>query len=137
MLAVVAAIVRRRGPEGGEQLLICQRARHRSHPLQWEFPGGKLEPGESEPQALARELFEELGIRAEAGRLRARVRHQYAGGAEVEVAFYELAAFTGEPENRDFAALAWVAPSALGSYDFLAADLAVLQTLAADSPAGC
>ncbi|HUX68477.1 MAG TPA: (deoxy)nucleoside triphosphate pyrophosphohydrolase [Terriglobales bacterium] len=124
MRRIVAGILRR-----GAQVLICQRRRGGVQGGQWEFPGGKLEPGEEEGAALARELREELGIEAEVGRLRARVRHRYAETGELELAFYEIAAFAGEPQNRVFEAIAWVEPAAFESYDFLAADRPVLELL--------
>jgi len=121
---VVAGILRREG-----RILICQRARGRRHALQWEFPGGKVEAGEDERAALARELREELGIEAGIGRLVMRLRHRYGEGDEVEIAFFEVAS-AQPPENRDFEAMAWVAPAALGRYDFLAADRPLLERLA-------
>ncbi len=62
MLQVVAAVIER-----DERILICQRRPGQSHALQWEFPGGKIEPGETPAQALARELEEELGVRGARG----------------------------------------------------------------------
>ncbi|MGH9483305.1 MAG: (deoxy)nucleoside triphosphate pyrophosphohydrolase [Terriglobales bacterium] len=122
---VVAGIVRRQGT-----ILICQRRREAAHALEWEFPGGKLEPGETEPAGLARELREELGIAAEVGKLAARLRHRYPGGEELELAFYEVPSFAGAPQNRVFEAIAWVRPSELGRYPFLAADRPLLARLA-------
>jgi len=124
---VVAGILRRE-----QRILICQRARGRKHAMKWEFPGGKLEAGEEEPAALARELREELGIVAKIGGARARVRHRYGEGDEVEVVFFEVGEWEGTPETREFEALAWVAPAELGGYDFLAADRPVLELLMLD-----
>ena len=64
-LTVVAAVVERDG-----LIMLCQRRPEVHNGLKWEFPGGKLEPGESPEQALARELWEELGIEAQVGRVR-------------------------------------------------------------------
>jgi 8-oxo-dGTP diphosphatase len=122
---IVAGVLRREG-----RVLICQRARGGVQALQWEFPGGKVEAGEEERAALARELREELGIEAKAGRLLARVRHRYAETGELELAFYEIAAFEGEPENRVFEAIAWEKPDQLATYDFLAADRPLLEQVA-------
>lgn len=124
-IRVVAAILRRDG-----KILICQRAAAGRHGLRWEFPGGKVEAGESEPEALARELDEELGLQIapeHIGPLVARLQHRYADCA-VELAFYEVAA-TAEPENRVFACIRWEAPQALAAYDFLEADLPLLPRL--------
>ncbi|MGA9625820.1 MAG: NUDIX domain-containing protein, partial [Bryobacteraceae bacterium] len=62
MVQVVAGVIERQG-----RCLICRRKREQSHPLKWEFPGGKVEPGETPEQALTRELEEELGILGAAG----------------------------------------------------------------------
>lgn len=125
-LAVVAAIVERDG-----LLLICQRRSDRSHAGQWEFPGGKVEPGEAERDALRRELREELGIEADVGDLVARAEHHYAETNIVALSFYRVTTFAGEPANRDFAQIAWVAPRDLAGYDFLAADRDLVRRLSA------
>ena len=70
---VVAALIRR---EDG-RILICQRPRQKARGLLWEFPGGKVEPGETEAQALIRECREELGILIQPGQAAARVEHAY------------------------------------------------------------
>ncbi|MGH9486813.1 MAG: (deoxy)nucleoside triphosphate pyrophosphohydrolase [Terriglobales bacterium] len=126
-LRVAAAILRRDG-----RVLICQRARSGPYPLLWEFPGGKLEAGESEPQALARELEEELGLQLrpeQIGALVARLRHRYPRTGTVELAFYEVPDAGGEPRNRVFEAMAWERVPALSSYDFLPADQPLLGML--------
>src|SRR3989442_15367385 len=80
---VVAALIVRDG-----KLLICQRTRHQTMPLKWEFPGGKIERGERARDALGRELDEELGIQPEIGAEVARVRHRYARGGAGELQFF-------------------------------------------------
>ncbi len=79
---VVAAVVRR-----GGRILVTRRHPDGERGGQWEFPGGKVEPGESEPEALAREIREELGCAIEVGRLVVRHRHRYPD-LEVNLAFY-------------------------------------------------
>src|SRR5438067_9567703 len=80
---VVAALIRREG-----KLLICQRTKYQPMALKWEFPGGKIEPGEDAVSALVRELDEELGINATIGPEVACVRHQYRSGSSVELHFH-------------------------------------------------
>ncbi|HEV8662746.1 MAG TPA: (deoxy)nucleoside triphosphate pyrophosphohydrolase [Candidatus Methylomirabilis sp.] len=112
------------------KVLICQRAASDAFPLKWEFPGGKVEAGEEPAAALARELREELGIRATVGAEVARVRHAYPGGPEVELRFFHVPAFVGEPVNRHFAAVTWAPLAALPAYDFLEADRPLVARIA-------
>src|SRR6202008_107347 len=98
--------------------------------LQWEFPGGKIEPGESPEQALARELDEELGIQAKVGPLGTRIRHNYRHGGAVDPQFFAVREFTGELENRIFAQLRWARLEELPDFDFLPADRGLIRDLA-------
>ena len=86
----------------GRKILICQRTRHQPMPLKWEFPGGKIEPGEHSTEALRRELDEELGIQERIGDEVARIQHKYPRGGTVELRFFVVREFKGEPENRIF-----------------------------------
>lgn len=125
MLQVVAAIIERNG-----RVLICRRKPEQAHPLEWEFPGGKVEPGETPEQALARELEEELGIYRAAGRELTRTEFTYPGRQPIELIFCRVHSFTGEPENRVFHEMRWVLPSELKSFDFLEGDLEFIRWLA-------
>lgn len=116
------------------KFLICQRTRHQPFPLKWEFPGGKIEAGEQPEAALIRELDEELGILAEIGPLVAVVRHSYGSGAVVELQFFLVERFQGEIQNRIFRDVRWVSRDELPSYDFLAADIELVNELAAGKP---
>ena len=111
-------------------MLVCQRTRHQTMPLKWEFPGGKIETGEQPRDALRRELEEELGIQAKIGDEVARIRHEYKDGAAVELRFYVVHEYQGEIENRIFRDVQWAERSALPSYDFLEADLELVKDLA-------
>jgi len=120
-----ALIVRQR------KILICQRTRHQPMPLKWEFPGGKIEPGEHPTAALRRELDEELGIQARIGDEVARIEHHYPRGGSVELRFFLVHEFEGEPENRIFRDIQWVARTRLPEFDFLEADLELVRDIAA------
>src|SRR5690242_5630578 len=117
MKRVVAALIIKDG-----KLLVCQRTRHQTMPLKWEFPGGKIEDGEQPRDALRRELDEELGIDASIGEEVARIRHQYKSGGAVELRFYMVNDYAGEIENRIFRDVRWAKRSELASLDFLEAD---------------
>jgi len=121
---VVAALIFR-----DEKILVCQRTRHQSMPLKWEFPGGKIERGEQPRDALRRELEEELGIDATIGDEVARIRHEYRSGAAVELRFYTVREYKGEMENKIFKDMRWATRSELPSFDFLEADLGLVRNL--------
>ena len=113
------------------KFLICQRTKHQPMPLKWEFPGGKIEHGEQPTDALHRELEEELGIDATVGDEVARIKHMYRNGGAVELRFFVVRDFSGELENRIFKDVRWVERTELPGYDFLEADLTLVQDLAA------
>ena len=126
MKRVVAALITQDG-----KLLVCQRTRHQTMPLKWEFPGGKIEEGEQPRDALRRELDEELGIQATVGDELARVQHEYPNGGMVELRFYIVREYEGELENRIFKDIQWARPNELPKFDFLEADLTLVNDLAA------
>jgi len=124
-LCVVAGVIERDG-----RILICQRKSTGRHALKWEFPGGKCEPGETPPEALARELREELGIEASIGPEMARYSFRYEGGAAFDLIFFRVGQFTAEPVNLDFAQITWEERPNLLDYDFLEGDIAFVRRLA-------
>ena len=126
MKRVVAGLIIRDG-----KLLVCQRTRHQTMPLKWEFPGGKIEEGEQPRAALRRELEEELGILATVGDEVRRIQHEYPNGGMVELRFFIVREFQREIENRIFRDIQWAAPQDLPKYDFLEADLTLVDELAA------
>jgi 8-oxo-dGTP diphosphatase len=125
MKRVVAGLIMLDG-----KLLVCQRTRHQTMPLKWEFPGGKIEEGEQPRDALRRELDEELGIQATIGDELARIQHEYPNGGMVELRFYIIRDYNGELENRIFKDIQWAEPKDLPRFDFLEADLTLVKDLA-------
>jgi 8-oxo-dGTP diphosphatase len=123
-LQVVAGVLDR----GGE-ILIAQRRRDGKHPLKWEFPGGKVEPGETVQGALARELNEELGIDAEIGSQLDAYEVCYPGGRPIQLLFFRVTQWEGEPRNLAFEQIAWQRPERLLDYDFLEGDAEFLKKL--------
>ena len=114
----------------GNTVLICQRRPDQPMALQWEFPGGKIEPGETAQEALRRELMEELRIEAEIGPLITHIRHNYRHGGAVDLQFFAVHRFTGEIGEHIFHDVRWVALEELPQYDFLAADRGLIGDLA-------
>jgi 8-oxo-dGTP diphosphatase len=125
MKRVVAALIVHDG-----KILVCQRTRHQTMPLKWEFPGGKIEEGEQARGALERELEEELGIHATIAEEAARIRHQYRSGSSVDLRFFVVREYRGKLENRIFRDMQWARPADLPSFDFLEADLKLVSDLA-------
>ena len=114
----------------GGEVLICQRRPDQPMALQWEFPVGKIEAGETAEQALARELREELGIEASIGSRITHVRHNYRHGGAVDLQFFAVRDFSGDLQNRIFAQVVWARLEDLPNYDFLAADRGLIKDLA-------
>jgi len=111
-----------------DRILICQRRHTDAYGLQWEFPGGKVQEGESLEAALRRELEEELAIEAEVGREVFRLRHRYPD-RYVEVVFFTVVSYRGEIKNQVFEAVEWAPREELTRYDFLAADLELIEKI--------
>jgi len=103
------------------RVLIAQRPAGKALAGRWEFPGGKVDMGESEHAALRRELREELGIEVIAARPFMRLAHAYQD-RDVELSLWIVERFAGEPRSLDAQALKWVSPAALAAEDILEAD---------------
>lgn len=131
-LVVAALILRQPASDSGGamEVLVCQRRADQPMGLKWEFPGGKIEPGETAEQALARELDEELGIAAEIGPRVTQLRHRYRNGGAIDLQFFSVRSFSGEIENRIFNEIRWSSLRDLPTLDFLAADLTLIRDLA-------
>ncbi|MGB7024999.1 MAG: (deoxy)nucleoside triphosphate pyrophosphohydrolase [Candidatus Acidiferrales bacterium] len=125
-MLVVAAVIVRDG-----RVLACQRSRSGIFPLKWEFPGGKVQNGESPEAALVRELREELSVDASIGVEIHRTKHKYAEmPSPVELIFFAATIESGQIDNRIFEAIAWVAPHKLAEMEFLDADREFISQLA-------
>jgi mutator protein MutT len=122
-IEVAAALVLR-----GGRILITQRCAGSHLGGLWEFPGGKLEPGETFEQCLARELREELGLEVKIGRLFEEITHVYAEKT-VHLKFFLCELSEGKPQPIGCAAVKWVSKPELADYDFPAADARLLDQL--------
>ncbi len=111
-------------------VLIARRPRQAHQGGLWEFPGGKLEPGETVEAALRRELFEELGIQLQTAEPWLRVDHAYSDKT-VSLEVWRVLAYRGEPRGREGQPLAWVKASDLPAFPFPAADQAIITQLIA------
>jgi len=107
--------------DGEGRVLIAQRPAGKALAGRWEFPGGKVDTGESEHAALRRELREELGVEVIAARPFMRLAHAYED-RDVELSLWIVERFAGEPRSLDAQALKWVSPAALAAEDILEAD---------------
>ena len=118
MLAVVAAVI-----ESGGKILVCQRRREDTFGLLWEFPGGKIKRGETPRQALARELQEELGVKAEIDEELFHTTHRYAEMSEpIALTFFSATLDPDLIRNLAFETMEWRAPESLRDLNFLPAD---------------
>jgi 8-oxo-dGTP diphosphatase len=122
---VVAALVR-----DGARVLVSRRRADQAMPLLWEFPGGKVEPGEPPEVALAREVREELGCEVRVGRIHEVVFHAYED-FDLYMLVYTCTITAGEPAPIEVAEVAWVEAARLPSLDLLPADYPLARALAA------
>ncbi len=124
VMVVAAAVIERQG-----KILICQRKRGSKHAFKWEFAGGKVETGETPAEALKRELKEELSIDAAIGEEMERYEFSYPGRPPIQLIFFRVREFEGEPENQVFESIEWTRPEQLPSYDFLDGDMEFVKRL--------
>ena len=110
------------------EVLIAQRPPGKWQAGRWEFPGGKLEPGEGEEQAVKRELAEELGIEVDVTHRIAGCTHDY-GDREVDMGLWLVLRHAGEPRGLDGQELKWVTLAQLPNEDLLEADLPLIPML--------
>jgi len=126
MLQVVAGVIEREG-----RILICRRTPKQSHPLKWEFPGGKVEHGETPPQGLERELSEELGIHSITCEEMTRYEYTYPGKHPIRLIFFRVTEFEGEPRNLIFEEMHWEPRQHLPEFDFVDGDIEFLRGISA------
>jgi 8-oxo-dGTP diphosphatase len=122
-IPVVTGLLRR-----GDKVLVGQRPVGNTLAGHWEFPGGKIEKGESPEEALIRELQEELGIEAEVGKLKLASTHSY-GDTGIVIMFYEVLFWKGEPKNVHHMELRWVKPDELKALSIPDANRKILDRI--------
>lgn len=125
-IPVVAGIIHQDG-----KVLIAQRKDGWRHAFKWEFPGGKVEKGESPREALKRELQEELNIEVVVGRELTRYEYAYPRGATILLIFLEVTRFDGQMHGPIFEQIKWEEYVNLPQYDFLDGDRDFVKRLAA------
>jgi 8-oxo-dGTP diphosphatase len=125
-IEVVAGLIYRDG-----RLLACQRHESAAFPLKWEFPGGKVEVGESDVDALRRELREELGIAVRDTKQIFQHKHVYPDGPEVSLRFFRILSHDGVMRNLVFQRIEWVELVELEQLDFLEGDRPLIRRLVA------
>ena len=130
MKKVTAAVIERDG-----KILIARRKAGDSQAGKWEFPGGKLEPGETPEACLKRELQEELGIETEVGEFFCSSRFVYPHIA-VELIVYRTSYVSGEVALHDHDRVKWVSPMALNEIEFSEADRPVVRRLKEEAASG-
>ena len=123
MVQVVAALIRK-----GNSFMICQRPAHKARGLLWEFPGGKIEPGETGPEALIRECREELGVTLSVGDVFYEVDHVYPD-ITIHLTLYNAAVAEGTPQLLEHNDLRYISPSEIDGYDFCPADVDILKEI--------
>ena len=123
MVEVVAALIWR-----GDRFMICQRPAYKARGLLWEFVGGKVEPGETRPQALARECMEELGVQIEVGDLFMDLTHVYPD-ITVHLTLFNAEIAEGVPQLLEHCDIKWITPAEIENYDFCPADEEILRLI--------
>ena len=123
MVEVVAALIWDK-----ERFMICQRPTNKTRALEWEFVGGKVEPGESKEDALIRECTEELGITVKVGKVFMEVVHQYPD-ILVHLTLFHATIADGTPRLLEHNDLRWITPAEIDAYHFCPADKEILERI--------
>ena len=130
MIEVVAALIRDKN-----RFLICQRPAHKARAFQWEFPGGKVEPGETKEEAIVRECREELGFELHVDQPVMDVIHQYPD-ITVHLTLISGTVARGTPRRLEHREIKWIGLEDIPRYSFCPADVAFLERLAEIFPGG-
>ena len=128
---VAAALIWKTDEQGAERFMICQRPRHKSNGLLWEFVGGKAEPGETLEQTLIRECREELNILVDVKELYLQVLHEYPD-ISIRLSLFHCAIAEGVPQLLEHEALCWITPEEISNYNFCPADYEILGQILRD-----
>lgn len=123
---VVAALI-----WDGDKFMICRRPANKARGLLWEFVGGKVEPGETMEQALARECMEELAVAVEVMEPFMDVLHEYPD-LTVHLTLFSCRIIQGTPQLLEHADIRWISPGEIPQYDFCPADEEILKKLMGD-----
>lgn len=127
ILEVVAALIRR-----DDRFLICQRPASKARGLLWEFPGGKVEPGETKEQAIIRECREELGVGLAVDGEFTDVVHEYPD-LTIHLTAMNAALVSGELQLLEHNDMRWITASELDGYEFCPADVAIAERIKASA----
>jgi len=125
MVKVAVGIITR----NRDEVLICQRKPDLPYPLKWEFPGGKVDDGETTEECLLRELCEELGIEAVVGKLFHTQEYAYPDSGTFKLFYYIVGSYSGDMVNKVFESYGWVPISKLLNYDILEGNKEVIEKL--------
>ena len=121
MTEVTCAIIKR-----GDEVLITQRSESMPHPLEWEFPGGKLKPGESTEKCIIREIAEELNVEIKVEQLLRSVIHNYSDQT-IKLIPFVCSLKTGNIELQQHKAYKWIRKDEVDHYKFLEADIKIIE----------
>lgn len=127
---VVAALIWQ-----GECFLICQRPAQKARGLQWEFAGGKVEPGETKEQALVRECQEELGVTLSVGTAFMEVKHAYPD-ITIHLTVFNAVIVQGNPQKLEHNDIRWIHPGEASQFEFCPADRVILEKIIKEHPNG-
>ncbi len=126
MVQVAAALIWK-----GEKFMICQRPLNKTRALEWEFVGGKAEPGETLEQALIRECREEIGVTVKVGSIYMEVDHVYPD-ITIHLTLFNAEITEGEPQMLEHNDIKFITPDEIGNYEFCPADDGILKRIISD-----